>query len=167
MALICVQNVCVGRGRFNARAIKQPQPSRRYEGVYSDKTGKWVAQLGFNGKQQYLGSYDSEDEAGMAVRKAQQSMVQGNGRVDLGKGVVELKAADPLIPPTAAAGVKASHPQQHQQQPPQQRQPQPQPQPMISPMPFSVPQVAQAPVALAGPPVAQAAQAHPRLVVRA
>ncbi|MDN6063239.1 MAG: AP2/ERF family transcription factor, partial [Staphylococcus simulans] len=52
----------------------------KYKGVTWRKSrNRWVAQLNFNGKRYYLGSYKSEDEAAIAYNNAVMEYWGGNG----------------------------------------------------------------------------------------
>lgn len=89
------------------RPIVRPRgPSSRFEGVFCDKSGKWVAQLAVGGKHHYVGSFASEDEAGFALGKAQASMVASG---PLPHNVPTLSSISnpnsiPLISPTPSFG---------------------------------------------------------------
>jgi hypothetical protein len=140
------------RGR-GARLPSRPkaQPSLRFADVYVDKTGRWVAQVSAQGKQHFVGSYGTEEDAGQAAQQAAAAVQRGDGVVQLSGGYgdgtvahqVKLLADDPLrqmnVANAKAAGQPTLDPQQvlqaaaqhlggHFQQR-QQQQPQPQPQP--------------------------------------
>ena len=53
------------RSQNNRNCSMQANTSSRYKGVYKDKKStKWIAQITMNRKQQHLGRFDDEKEAG-------------------------------------------------------------------------------------------------------
>jgi hypothetical protein len=85
------------------KLLNKPGRSRgqslKYEGVFVDKTGKWVAQISSGGKAHFLGRYNSEEEAAIAWGKAMQApkQVQEPNKVKLGDKTVDLRGKDKLL----------------------------------------------------------------------
>ena len=113
-----------GKPQYSGRAVppSRPRPangiqSGRFQDVYLDKLGKWVAQVSHQGKQHYLGTFGSESEAGEAVRKAIAAItVGGSGVVQVDEGhKIDLKKMDTLrqmnVANATAAGVATFVPQ--------------------------------------------------------
>jgi hypothetical protein len=51
------------------QANSPPRNGRRYKGVYTMESGRWRAQIQFNHKLYYLGSYDTAKEAAKSYDK--------------------------------------------------------------------------------------------------
>jgi hypothetical protein len=67
--------------------------------VYVDKNGKWVSQISCLGKQYFLGTYNTEEEACVAWRKTSKALENGHDSVTIGTNTVYLKK-DPLSHPS-------------------------------------------------------------------
>ena len=92
-------NVKQSARKFLAKQGKGKGQSIKYEGVFVDKTGKWVAQISAGGKTHFLGRYNTEEEAAIAWGKACQAPANEGadaGKVKLGDKVVDLRAEDRL-----------------------------------------------------------------------
>ena len=92
-------NVKQSARKLLAKQGKGKGQSIKYEGVFVDKTGKWVAQISAGGKTHFLGRYNTEEEAAIAWGKACQAPANEGadaGKVKLGDKVVDLRAEDRL-----------------------------------------------------------------------
>jgi len=80
-----------GRKFSASKTGKLRGPSNKCEGVYADKTGKWVSQISHLGKQYYLGLYGTEEDAVLAHRLATRAIDSGLSQVKIGDNVISLK----------------------------------------------------------------------------
>lgn len=44
--------------------------------TFDKRTGKWIARIGYNGKTEYIGSYETKEEAQKAYRKVKKRVLQ-------------------------------------------------------------------------------------------
>lgn len=58
------------RMTINRNNAKNKRPKKRFKGIMQTKSGKWSAQIGFNGNHKYLGTFLTAQEAAKIYNRA-------------------------------------------------------------------------------------------------